>query len=85
MEYEESLKQLRDWKNVMRTLEKDSREDERQKTEKRVRKEEQEKFKEEQEKNIKNMLLKTDFSVTQIADILSVDKKLVEQVKNKHS
>lgn len=100
MEYEESLKQLRDWKNVMRTLEKDSREDERLKTERRVRKEEQEKFKAEQEKakqnlkeeqekakqkeieSIKNMVLKTDLSTAQIADILNVSKELVEQVKN---
>jgi len=85
MEYEESLKQLRDWKNVMRTLEKDSREDERLKTEKRVRKEEQQKTKQKETESIKNMLLKTDFSTAQIADILNVSNELVEQVKNKKS
>ena len=85
MEYEESLKQLRDWKNVMRTLEKDSREDEILKTEKRVRKEEQQKTKQKETESIKNMLLKTDFSTAQIADILNVSNELVEQVKNKKS
>ncbi len=94
MEYEESLKQLRDWKNVMRMAEKDAAEKGmRQGMKKGLkegleqgleqgREEERKKAQQKEIAAIKNLLTQTDFSVDQIAAFLSVEEILVEKVKN---
>lgn len=94
MEYEESLKQLRDWKNVMRMAEKEAAEKGmRQGMKKGLkqgleqgleqgREEERKKAQQKEIAAIKNLLTQTDFSVAQIAAFLSVEEDLVEKVKN---
>jgi predicted transposase/invertase (TIGR01784 family) len=86
MEYEQSLKQLRDWKNVMRTAEREAKEKGMKEGLKQGREQgrEQERKKAQQKEitAIKKLLTQTDFTVAQIATFLSIEEDLVERVKN---
>lgn len=78
MEYEESLKQLRDLKNVLRTAEKDAA----KKADAKARKEEREIAQQNTYNSAKQFLSLNVLTVTQIAESLNISEEEVLKIKN---